>query len=109
MRIVNLTPHKISIQSDNGKMFDVAPSGLICRLSEKRVIIDTVRVLDMNINVYATEYGDIENLPEPEPNTIYVVSALVAQVANRSDVFAPGKAIRDTEGRVIGADGLSKI
>jgi hypothetical protein len=43
---------------------------------------------------------------------IFVVSALCAQspeLEGRSDVFAPGEAIRDASGKIIGSQGLSYI
>jgi hypothetical protein len=43
---------------------------------------------------------------------VYVVSALCAQspeLAVRRDVFAPGEALRDASGKIIGATGLSLI
>jgi hypothetical protein len=43
---------------------------------------------------------------------VYVVSTLCAQapeMAGREDVFAPGEAIRDASGKIIGSQGLSYI
>ena len=43
---------------------------------------------------------------------VFVVSALCAQspeLAGRTDVFAPGEALRDSAGKIIGATGLSRI
>jgi hypothetical protein len=45
-------------------------------------------------------------------DTAFVVSALCAQspeLAGRTDVFAPGEALRDSAGKIIGAAGLSRI
>ena len=45
-------------------------------------------------------------------DTAFVVSALCAQspeLAGRTDVFAPGEALRDSAGKIIGATGLSRI
>lgn len=39
-----------------------------------------------------------------------MVSRLVAEaVPNRRDVYAPGEAVRDTEGRIVGARGLCRV
>ena len=52
--------------------------------------------------------GAVLGLPHPRPGVYYIVSALVlAQVPNRADVFAPGPALRDADGRVVGCVGLS--
>jgi hypothetical protein len=45
-------------------------------------------------------------------DAIFVVSALCAQspeLAGRNDVYAPGEALRDGAGKIIGATGLSRI
>lgn len=55
-----------------------------------------------------TTYGAVEGLPDPAPDTIYLVSALVGgrpEVASRDDVFIPGTGprdgtVRDTNGQV---------
>ena len=59
--------------------------------------------------VYKTEYGDIEGLPPESAGTVYLVSRLVldALQGTRSDVFAPGQAVRDETGKVIGCRGFS--
>lgn len=58
--------------------------------------------------VTRAKYGQVENLPLPKKGTIFIVSALVLQaVPGRLDVFAPGPALRDEAGKIIGADGLS--
>jgi hypothetical protein len=60
------------------------------------------------IDVSVAEYGDVQGLPDPEPNTIFIVSAIVLMaVPHRRDVFAPGPAIRNDLGLVVGCDGLS--
>ena len=61
----------------------------------------------VTIPISHSYYGDVENLPNPMPNTIYIVSALVAsRVPTRSDVFYPCCMVRDTQGRVIGCKTL---
>ena len=55
-----------------------------------------------------TSYGAVEGLPDPQPDTIYLVSALIAgrpEVAGRDDVFVPGTGpkdgtVRDANGQV---------
>ncbi len=55
-----------------------------------------------------TAYGAVDGLPEPQPDTIYLVSALIAgrpEIAGRDDVFVPGTGpkdgtVRDANGHV---------
>jgi hypothetical protein len=53
--------------------------------------------------VVSTKFGEVIGLPEPKPDTVYVVSALVASAVRRRDVLSPGSLVRDKEGRVVGA------
>ncbi|AEJ44401.1 hypothetical protein [Alicyclobacillus acidocaldarius] len=105
-RIVNLTPHELTfIGSDGTTIARIPPSGIVARVASTSKQID---VLD-GIPVFSTEFGEVVELPDPEEDTVYVASTLVAQAAaraGRTDVFSPAEAILDEEGRVIGCRGL---
>ncbi len=101
--IINLTPHPLAIHTPAG-IIDVPPSGAVARCAEVR----TDRPPIDGIPVPAASYGAVIGLPGPVPDTIYVASALVlAAVPDRADVFAPGPAVRDGEGKVVGCRGLT--
>lgn len=101
---VNLTPHAVDIYTRDGYIQHVEPSGQLARLVETREQCDDID----NIAVSRAEYGEIEGLPEPQKGVIYIVSALtLSQCQHREDVFAPGPAVRDDKGRIIGCEGLS--
>lgn len=102
--IVNLTPHALNIQREDGSTLTVAPSGTLARCAETREPRPAIAGLPVTL----AGFGAVEGLPEPRAGVVYVVSALVlAQVQDRADVFAPGPAIRDDQGRIVGARGLS--
>ena len=108
MEIVNLTPHPLNIKTVDDRIITIQPSGELARVSESREQLPAIEHESGNISVTRATYGKIENLPDPEHGKIFVVSALVlARAQGRNDVFAPGVAIRDETGRVIGCDGLS--
>jgi hypothetical protein len=108
MEIVNLTPHPLNIKTVDDRIITIQPSGELARVSESREQLPVINHREGNISVTRATYGEIENLPDPEDGKIFVVSALVlARARGRNDVFAPGLAIRDEAGRVIGCDGLS--
>jgi hypothetical protein len=74
------------------------------------VQVDTVTVDGITVPVNRTQFGAVTGLPEPQPDTIFVVSALVAQaVPDRPDVFIVDDAVRDEQGRVIGARALAHV
>jgi len=103
MRIINLTPHAITVRLESGdRVFE--PSGQVARVA---VTATPVGEVD-GIPVVAQAYGEIEDLPAPEPDTLYLVSAIVlaaAKEAGRRDVIAPDTspqgAIRDEAGRIV--------
>ena len=104
MIIINLTPHAISIKKQDGSIINIDPSGSIARCEEYR---ENAGIMD-GIGVTRATYGAVTGLPEPIVGTIYITSALtLAAVPNRADVFAPGPAIRDGDGKIIGCDGLT--
>lgn len=117
MQLINLTPHAISLYDRNGERHEVAPSGQIARVAQTREdrpafqLDDPISPDGDGISRFDTNYstfGQVEGLPEPEKGVAYLVSALVmSAVPDRTDVFAPGELLRDAEGRVIGARGLS--
>ena len=105
MTIINLTPHTLNFVFSS-KTVDIAPSGVIARVSSKDTPMESIN----GIPTFRTEYGEIENLPAPCEGTIYVVSSLVAaRCPEREDVFVPGRPIRDEQDRIIGSAGLSHV
>ena len=111
MKVVNLTPHTINLQTDEGQVVEIPPSGIVARVEEKTETIGKIQVGDGNIPVIRKTLGRVENLPEPREDTIYIVSLIVAQAlaGTRSDVYVIGESIRDKEGRVIGARSLAQL
>lgn len=105
--IINLTPHAILLRKVDGSVMELPRSERPARVQTRDMIMGDVDGLAVHKMSFEDE---IQDLPDPEPDVVYVTSLLVAQRARqlgRADVFAPGPALRDDEGRVIGADGLS--
>ena len=101
MNIINLTPHTINIISGDTTK-EIKPSGTVARVQTQVVATD-------NPLLFNQQYGDVQDLPAPQNNTIYIVSALVlARVPHRTDVYAPltAQAIRNDAGQIIGVPGL---
>ena len=107
--IINLTPHAITfVVEDNKIIFE--PSGVIARVSSKTQTVCSKEFYWIKIPVTTTVFGEVENLPKPKENTIFIVSSLVAgRVPDRDDVFIPNESIRDDKGRIIGCLSLGKI
>ena len=112
MNIVNLTPHALNFmpQGPDGPVVTIPPSGQVARCAVNRVQVDTVTVNGITVPVNRTQFGAVTGLPDPQPDTIYIVSAVVAQaVPERQDVFIVDDTVRDEQGRIIGARALAYI
>jgi len=111
MNIVNLTPHVLNLLPDGagGKAVAIQPSGQVARCAVNRIQVDVVVVDGVSIPVNRTQFGTVTDLPDPLPDTIYIVSAVVAQAVDRPDVHIVDDAVRDNDGRIIGARALAHI
>jgi len=105
MKIVNLTPHAISLQvGDRTTIFH--PSGTVARVSQVCVPTrDEIR----GALVYSSTFGEVD-MPGKESSTVYIVSGMVltALAGCRSDVIAPktdSTAIRNDQGQIVAVTG----
>jgi hypothetical protein len=105
VRFINLTPHVITIVGGNedSKIISIPPSGEIARVSIENQLVFNLE----GIEIYRAQYGQVEGLPAPEENTVFIVSTLVrARVPERLDVASPGNLVRNDAGQPIGCRGL---
>jgi hypothetical protein len=112
-RAINLTPHPIVLMREEADAV-VLPSEGICRVSSTPGALHDLYLPVPVAN--ATEFGEIEGLPEPQEKTWYIVSGMVASALvqrgiSRPDVLVPGtgpndRAVRDAQGRIIGVTRL---
>lgn len=110
MRLVNLTPHEISIEG-----CPVIPrTNIVCRLLPvtneiQPILDDNGNPFPVVENVLSEKY--LVGLPEPEEGTMYIVSSIVQDFARgllgRTDVISPDTSpesvVRDANGKVIGS------
>lgn len=103
MNFVNLTPHDINI-SVNGQMVVIPKSSQQARVKVTQEAQGTVDVDGISVPVFRNVYGQVEGLPEPQKDTVFVVSILViGRVSGRTDVVCPDTgptAIRDDKGQI---------
>lgn len=105
MDIINLTSHAIVLRNRLGVDTTISPSGKVARVSSTP---GTELNVDAPCAVYsAPTWGELVDLPAPQADTIYIVSALVAaRCVGRDDVFSPGtgpgdEAVRDSDGKIV--------
>lgn len=111
VKLINLTPHTVNLyvavgNREDAAIFAIPPTGTIARCSVQREMLGRVG----GSPVYRPAYGEVEELPPPEPGTYYLVSALVAQACpDRHDLLIPDDTIRDDQGRIIGCRALATV
>ena len=114
MTLVNLTPHAVNIvDNENNPLYSVAPSGVVARVTCETVITGyiTVKNGDTLVNIPETEntYGEVQDLPDPIPGTLYCVSRMIKDACpNRTDLRIPNQSVRNDQGQIIGCLSLSR-
>jgi len=103
-KVINLTPHQINILVD-GNILPVPPSGKVARVEMLEKECPPIDIADQKVPVITRTPTKIKNLPEPKPNTIYLVSSMVLDNMHdhREDVFAPDtgpSAKRNEDGQI---------
>lgn len=103
MSIRNLTPHVIKLNS--GKEFPPPPPGDEARIKAYYTPFDENGVCQVM-------FGEPENVPEPDTDTLYVVSGMVsAAMPDRHDVVSPATGHPDCvreNGQVVSVPGFVK-
>ncbi len=93
VKIVNITPHAITVRSPSGEDVTFPASGAVARIAsttpEGRALVGGVPVAP------PLEWGGVEGLPAPAQGTVYIVSGLVGTQCPRHDVFVPGTSPSD--------------
>ena len=108
MKIVNLTPHALTLKGVDGVLV-VPPSGEVVRVSQTDTALGVVQVDGVELPLVAKQFGAVVGLPDAQDGVLFVVSGMVrSALTGRDDVWAPGPLLRDDAGNVVGANGLSR-
>lgn len=107
--ILNLTPHVVNVFDLEGNHIVDLPveEGMyIPRVSQTQEVLGETA----GIPITRQTFGQVENLPDPQPGVFLVVSRMVAQaVHERQDLLVPGSLVRNDQGQPCGCHGLSRI
>lgn len=106
MRIINLTPHPVTLVTASGDEVVVPPQETPVRIPTTATPAGDVN----GIPVVTERLGDADSvLPEPQPGTVYVVARPVAERAgHRSDLLVPTRVER-VDGRPVRARALARV
>lgn len=104
MQLVNLMKHALRIFNKSTLVIDTYPG------NETPVVLhsESKTVTDGEYAVETVVYGEILNLPDPQPGVVYVAPLMVkerAKLLGRTDVMSPSSgptAVRFTEGPMKG-------
>jgi len=104
MPIINCTPHPVNVYRKDGTIMSLPKGEIVPRLDAVEHPINEVE----GVEIFTTDFGFTSNLPEEVEGTYYIVSRMVLDAnPDRADLLAPGPAIRDDKGNIIGCKGLS--
>lgn len=108
MNFINLTPHVLNVvDADGNQLFSVAPSGKSARVTTDQTVVGSV----VGVDIVRTVFGDVDGLPDPQPDTVYIVSTLVLQALKANDIqrddvvapdTSPASVVRNADGQIIG-------
>ena len=90
-KVINLTKFPFCLETENGRKVISPPSGKVARVETHLTPHDAIEVDGEKVMIHRVRKGGIVGLPEPQPDTLFVVDAIVADAANRADVASAGE------------------
>lgn len=111
IRIVNLTPHSLTVFGPDEHPLGTWPSMGVARVMECAAPLPALETDAGPIPIASVAYADrITELPPSTGDTAYVVSRVTAAaVTGRPDVYFPHDEVRDDQGTIIGCRGLGRF
>lgn len=112
-KLVNLTPHSITLRDPDGIDHIIPPSGIVARVTMEPGELENLAGIPVPV-ARPDSVGKVEGLPDEEPGTWYIVSSLVGQHCQQDDVLVPGTgpedgAIRNEKGHIIAVTRLKRV
>ena len=110
LRVKNLTPHTVTVQTSDTSEVEFAPSGTVARVALAAEPLPTISIGEHAVPVVAISYGNIENLPEPRGGVALLVSRVVAErLPGRDDLVFADDFVRSEDGRVVACRRLARF
>lgn len=104
MKIINTTPHEITIINDEMETVATFAPEISVRVASVTKIIGNIQGIPLD----TTFFGEVEGLPEYQEGVYYIVSRLVkSALPDRKDLLYPGQQVRNENGQVVGCKSLS--
>lgn len=106
--MLNLTPHAISFQAQDGTVVSFQPSGVVARVSTSTVEAGIVTIFCQDIPVIKTVYGAVEGVPALPCEPFLVSGMVLGRLGQEYSgvAFAPATgpqdgAIRNEKGHIV--------
>lgn len=112
-KLTNCTPHDIVIDTDT-TLVTIPPSGRVARVAMTTSKVASVAIdgddgSRADVPIMVSVAGDVYDVPDPTPDTYYIVSRLVLDsLPDRDDLVVPTGMVRDDAGNILGCTGLSR-
>ena len=105
VKIVNLTPHEVTVFLDEDKRV-FKTSGKVARLPSKTIKVGWLKGIPLtNTSFFKSEI----DLPPQKRDTYYIVSRMVLNAKpNRKDLLVPSGIIRNAKGKITGCTHFDK-
>jgi hypothetical protein len=106
-KIVNLTPHTIKIVNSDNEIIREYPSQGLARVSTTSEVIGEID----GIPVVRTAFSGVSGLPEPDGESVFIVSTPLAMACrDRDDLISPdtGPSAYRVDGQVSGVRNFAR-
>jgi len=107
MRLINKCPHKLKLYDEAGRLVaELPPEHPPTRVAVRR---EKVGETPEGVPIFSTTYHSLDGVPPKVEGVAYVVSGLVVSACpEREDFYQPGELLRDSQGNVVGAVGVTR-
>lgn len=97
MKVVNLTQHPVLLlDNDRPDLYvQLDPQGRTARVNSEMRTDEWIEVDGVKVPIISFHNREVQNIPDPEEDVLYVTSGLVAALADRPDVVSPARLVRD--------------
>ncbi len=110
VRIINLTPHPVTVDPGGSNPVTFPPTGVVARVREVLRGRHCLTVTDGRIPLQWISYGDeVDGLAAPRDGVFYLVSRVTAAAIHRADLVFPQDEVRDNSGQIIGCLALGSF
>lgn len=102
-----MTGHSLTLIQWDGQEVELPSAGQL-RVYSNVEEIGIVEVQSVEVPLLEIVEQTVR-LPGPRPDTLFVVSGIVAAKARRPDFVVPSRIVRDGNGRAVGCRALAKV